>query len=68
MSAEVEGLRLLTTRELAAATGIPRWRIHEMTARGEGPPALRVGRTYRFPVAGVQAWIRERTANPKVEE
>jgi excisionase family DNA binding protein len=61
MDDEVKGLRLLTTKELAAATGIPKWRIHEIVSRGEGPPSLRIGRTYRFPIAGVQEWIRQQS-------
>lgn len=53
--------RLLTVRELAAATGLPRWRIHELVAKGDAPPHLRIGRTIRFPEDEVAAWIRART-------
>jgi excisionase family DNA binding protein len=62
MSSEGAIPRLLTVRELAAATGLPRWRIHEMVAQGKGPRHMRIGRTYRFPESDVLAWIAEETA------
>lgn len=55
-----EGLpRLLTVRELSAALGVARWRIHELCAKGQGPPFMRVGKTYRFPEDRVAQWIAE---------
>lgn len=57
--------RLLTVKQLAAETGLPVWRIHEMAARGEGPPRIRIGRTYRFPEDGVRQWMREQSNNNK---
>jgi len=53
--------KLLTVRQLAEATGIPRWRIHEMCARGKGPPFLRVGKTLRFAEDAVVKWIEEQS-------
>lgn len=53
--------KLLTVRQLAAATGIPKWRIHELCAQGKGPPHLRVGKTYRFAEDAVVEWIKEQS-------
>lgn len=50
--------RLLTTRELADALGLPIWRLHEL-ARGGGPPFIRVGRTRRYPEDAARRWIEE---------
>lgn len=52
--------RLLTTKELSAATGIPRWRLFELVRAGRGPRHMRIGKTLRFPEDGVTEWIRER--------
>ena len=57
MESGVKVPKLLTTRELAAATGLPRWRIHELVAQRKGPPHLRVGRTLRFAEDAVVRWI-----------
>jgi excisionase family DNA binding protein len=54
-------LRSLTVEQLAQATGIEPWRIYQMIKKGEAPPSFRVGRTYRFPVAGVRSWFAEQT-------
>jgi len=53
--------RLLTTRQLAAATGLPVWRIHELCTTGKGPPFIWVGRTRRFAEDAVVAWIKEQS-------
>ncbi len=60
MATEVRIPKLLTVRELAAATGIPRWRIHQMCAEKQ-LPFLRVGKTYRFAEDAVARWIQEQT-------
>jgi len=52
---------LLTVRELAAATGIPRWRIHELCAQKKGPPFLRIGKTFRFAEDAVAKGIQEQS-------
>ncbi len=54
-------LRSLTVEQLAQATGIDPWRIYQMIKQGEAPPSFRVGKTYRFPVAGVRRWFAEHT-------
>jgi excisionase family DNA binding protein len=53
--------RLLTTKQLAEATGIPRWRLFELVRQGKAPPHMRVGNTLRFPVDGVVEWIARQT-------
>jgi excisionase family DNA binding protein len=53
--------KLLTTRQLSEALGIPRWRIHEMVAQGKAPPHLRVGRTLRFAEDAVVKWIEQQS-------
>ena len=58
---EVRVPRLLTTRQLAELTGLPRWRVFELIAQGKAPPHLRIGKTYRFPADAVADWIREQT-------
>jgi excisionase family DNA binding protein len=67
----VEGLRTLRVKDLAASLGIPAWRLYQMIDRGEAPPHFRVGKTVRFPEAGVRRWIDQQTntnnANHKEE-
>jgi excisionase family DNA binding protein len=51
------GLRTLSVRELAKAMGLQSWRVYEMITDGTAPPFLRIGRTYRFRVRDVDAWM-----------
>ena len=53
--------RLLTTKQLAKATGLPVWRVHELALGKSGPPFLRVGRTRRYPEDAVVRWIQEKS-------
>jgi excisionase family DNA binding protein len=51
--------QLLTTEELAKRmrvnpSMVRRWRLDDV-----GPPYLRVGTVYRYPVSAVEAWIAE---------
>jgi excisionase family DNA binding protein len=51
--------QLLTTEELAKRmrvnpSTVRRWRLDDA-----GPPYLRVGTVYRYPVSAVEAWIAE---------
>jgi hypothetical protein len=39
--------RLLSVRELARITSVPRWRIYEMVRQRKSPPFLRIGATRR---------------------
>lgn len=54
--------RSLTTGQLADVLGVEVWRVREMVKEGAAPPHLKLGRTYRFPVAGVRTWFAQRTA------
>lgn len=57
MANQVEALRTMTVKELAKATGIQVWRIHELVAAGKGPPHFRLGRVIRFRANDVDAWL-----------
>ena len=51
--------QLLTTEELAKRmrvnpSTVRRWRFDDV-----GPPYLRVGTVYRYPISAVDAWIAE---------
>jgi len=51
--------QLLTTEELAKRlrvnpSTIRRWRLDDV-----GPPYLRVGTVYRYPVSALESWIAE---------
>ncbi len=48
--------RLLTAKAVEAATGIPTWRIYELTRSGD-IPHVRLGRAVRYPAAEVTRWI-----------
>ena len=70
MSSDVQAPRLLTVKQLAAATGIPRWRWHELFTQGNGPEHLRIGKTIRVSETALARWIAEReqqTNNTKGE-
>ncbi len=60
--------RLFTVAELSKALGIAKWRISDMVARGEAPPHLRGGKTYRFPENSVVHWIAERQTTTAPQE
>jgi excisionase family DNA binding protein len=62
MSTSASDVRLLTVKELAMKTGIPKWRWHSLLASGCGPAALRVGRTWRVSEASLLAWIEQQQA------
>lgn len=54
--------RLLTIRQVAEVTGLPRWRVYELLARGEGPASMRIGKTFRISEAALVQWIEQRHA------
>jgi excisionase family DNA binding protein len=64
---EVKVPRLLTTRELSERTGLARWRLFELVAKGKGPRVMRIGQTLRFPEDGVVQWIKEQSSNKECE-
>lgn len=50
--------RLLTPSELASILGLAEQSIYNRKCNGyDLPPAVRLGRTLRFPESGVKAWI-----------
>ncbi len=49
----------ISSAELAERLGI-HWRtLLRICARGDGPPAYRIGHSYRFREAEVEQWLRE---------
>jgi predicted DNA-binding transcriptional regulator AlpA len=68
MDNEVKVPRLLTTRELSERTGLARWRLFELVAKGLGPRVMRVGNTLRFPEDGVVQWINEQSSQQERKE
>jgi predicted DNA-binding transcriptional regulator AlpA len=52
-------------RELADVAGFTVTGLRELVRKGKGPPHIRVGKLYRFPVAGVRAWFAEQTNKKK---
>jgi excisionase family DNA binding protein len=56
-------LRSLTVEQLADAMGIEKWRVYELVKKGNAPPSFKVGKTYRFPIAGVRKWFADQTSN-----
>lgn len=54
------GERLWSVHELAEFLGVPVQTIYWWRYRGEGPPAVRIGRHLRFRPADVERWLAER--------
>lgn len=50
--------KLLSPDELVELLGIPKRTIYNWRLRGEGPPAVRVGRHLRYRPSDVEAWLR----------
>ena len=48
--------RLLNAREVSEATGLPTWRIYELSRNGE-IPTVAVGRSYRYAAPAIRRWI-----------
>ena len=48
--------QLVTARDLSATTGIPLWRLYELTRSG-GVPHVRLGRAVRYDPEAVASWI-----------
>ena len=49
--------RLLNAREVSEATGLPTWRIYELSRNGE-IPTVSVGRSYRYALPAIREWIQ----------
>lgn len=54
--------RLLSVTELANYLSVPVATLYAWRYRGEGPPALRVGRYLRYRWSDVQRWLELRVA------
>lgn len=54
----------LTTAELAELLRVPVDSIYQWRHKGEGPPAIRVGKHLRFRRSAVDAWLESRTDAP----
>jgi len=51
---------LLTIDQLSDLTQIPRATLYRWRSRGEGPPAMRLGRHLRYSPAEVDRWLQAR--------
>ena len=51
--------RLWTVEQLARFLALPVATIYAWRYRGEGPPALRIGRHVRFRPEDIEAWLQE---------
>lgn len=60
--------KLLRVHQVAALTGLERWRIYELIKSGKGPPFLRIGRTLRIPEDQLVRWIEEQATTTAEEE
>lgn len=58
MNESVKVPRLLRVREVAALSGLQRFRVYQLIREGQ-LPHLRVGRTYRIPEDALARWIGE---------
>lgn len=56
------GEDLLTTPELAAHLKVPVATIHQWRHKGVAPPAARVGRSLRWRLRDVDAWLASHTS------
>ena len=61
MASETGVPRLLSVKQVAQVTGLQRWRVYELLARGEGPASMRIGKTFRISEAALIAWIEQRS-------
>lgn len=53
---------LLSASELADYLGVPVSTIHYWRGKGQGPPALKVGKRLRFRTADVADWLAGKEA------
>jgi excisionase family DNA binding protein len=56
-------MTLLTVKELATYLGVPRSTLYGWKYRGDGPPAIRVGRLLRYRSYEVERWLDAQTRN-----
>lgn len=58
---------LLTRSEVQDRFGIPKRYLEVAVSRGEGPPFVRFGRTDRYSVSDLMAWINEKRVDPEIQ-
>ena len=56
----LEQPKYLTSTQAAAEAGISRQRLHQLGEHGNGPPRLRLGSRWLYPLEPFQAWLRTR--------
>lgn len=56
----VEPEAVLTSEQVAKLLGVSMGKLLPMLARGEGPPCMRIGRTYRFRPSALARWQADR--------
>lgn len=49
--------RLMNTKEVAHMLSISPFQLYRMRANGEGPPAIKIGRLYKYRPEAVQRWL-----------
>lgn len=54
--------RYLNQREAAAYIGVSERHLRKLEADGEGPPSAKIGRSKRYDVADLDAWMAARKA------
>jgi excisionase family DNA binding protein len=52
---------LWTVHDVATFLGVPVGTIYHWRVRGEGPPAIRLGRHLRYDRAAVLAWVEHQS-------
>ena len=52
----------MDTKEVAHMLSISAFQLYRMRANGEGPPAIKIGRLYKYRPEAVQQWLREQEA------
>lgn len=65
LDATEDELAAIDTNELARRLGLAPITVQQQRARGDGPPFFRVGRSVRYRVRDVEAWIAARTVGAR---
>ena len=54
----------LSTAQCAALVGMTKDALANLRSRGSGPPYTKIGKTVRYPVDGVRAWLSKGLVKP----
>lgn len=60
MQSELNGDRLLTRAEVQTHFGLSQRFLEVSASRGDGPPYFKIGRSARYRVSDLRAWIESR--------